>query len=109
MCEAQFPNSESLAKHIDMIHGTERWYSGAVELNLSLAPYIASHTEKRAGIEQFAKAYQFANTKLGNGPYREETSPSEKQMRLWARAALSIVQKSERKNDLDLTDAQQRC
>ena len=25
MCEAEFPNSKALSKHIDMLHGTERW------------------------------------------------------------------------------------
>ena len=55
MCEAEFPNRETLIEHINLLHGQYRFYSTWLGGVYSQAPYIVSPTEKRAVIEHFAK------------------------------------------------------
>ena len=69
MCEAEFPNVETLDKHIDLLHGQYRWYSTWLGGAYSLFPYIVSPTEKRGCIEHFAAVQQEAVSVAADEPY----------------------------------------
>ena len=60
MCEAEFPNVETLDQHIDLLHGQYRFYSTWLAGSYCKCPYVISPTEKRGCVEHFAAVQQQA-------------------------------------------------
>ena len=75
MCEAEFPNRKAMQTHIDMTHGTHRWYVSALNTFLELSPYVPTCTEKRAVVERFSNAQQHASVDPENESHRVQPSP----------------------------------
>ena len=69
MCEAEFPNRDTLDKHIDLLHGQYRFYSTWLSGVYSLSPYVVSPAEKRGVIEHFAAVQQGAVSVAEYEPY----------------------------------------
>ena len=84
MCEAEFPNVETLDQHIDLLHGQYRFYSTWLGGAYSQCPYVISPTEKRACIEHFAAVQQQAVSAAENEPYVELPEQEWQQKQLWA-------------------------
>ena len=73
MCEAEFPNVETLDKHIDLLHGKYRFYSTWLGGVYSHSPYVISPTEKRGCKVHSAAEQQQAETVAEDEPYVEIT------------------------------------
>ena len=56
--------------HVDMTHGTHRWYVSALNTFLELSPYVPTCTEKRAVVERFSNAQQHASVDPENESHR---------------------------------------
>ena len=69
MCEAEFPNVETLDKHIDLLHGQYRFYSTWLAGAYSQCPYVPSPTEKRGCVEHFAAVQQRATSVAEDEPF----------------------------------------
>ena len=91
MCEAEFPNKQSLLDHIGLVHGGERWYASAVASLVSVEPYIASPVEQRACLERFAHAQQHATLDPENAPYFEALEPQAQRLMFYDRLCEALV------------------
>ena len=69
MCEAEFPNEETLEQHIDLLHGQQRFYSTWLFGTYSKCPYIVSPTEKRGVMAQFAATQQHNTSAADDEPH----------------------------------------
>jgi hypothetical protein len=87
MCEAEFPNRKAFDEHVDMIHGTHRWYQCDVINRISLAPYEVSPTELRKAVSRFSTSYQFATIDPENEPYAAGPPLEEQKHSFWQAVA----------------------
>ena len=84
MCEAEFPNQETLLEHINLLHGQYRWYSTCLGGHYSLSAYYASPTEKRACVEHFAASQQEATGDHENEAYAPLMDQETQRKQFWA-------------------------
>jgi hypothetical protein len=84
MCEAEFPNAQTLDKHIDLLHGQYRFYSTWLGGTYSQCPYVVSPTEKRGCIEHFAAVQQHDTSVAEDEPYVEFQDQAWQQKQFWA-------------------------
>ena len=71
--------------HVDMTHGTHRWYVSALNTFLELSPYVPTCTEKRAVVERFSNAQQHASADPENDSHRVQPSPEAQLSLAWGR------------------------
>ena len=83
MCEAEFPNIETLNQHIDLLHGQYRFYSTWLGGVYSKRPYVISPTEKRGCVEHFAAVQQQAVCIAEDEPHVEKTIMGKKGNAEW--------------------------
>ncbi len=83
MCEAEFPNFGSMSDHKNMVHGGDRWYQSSLSGFLELQAYVPSPTEKRAVVEQFSCAQQYATSSPEDAPYQAEIAQADQRKLLW--------------------------
>ena len=84
MCEAAFPNVETLEQHIDLLHGQYRFYSTWLGGSYSQSPYVVSPTEKRGCIEHFAAVQQQAVCVAEDEPHVNLPAQEWQRKQLWA-------------------------
>ena len=84
MCEAEFPNVETLDKHIDLLHGQYGFYGDWLAGAYSQCPYVTSPTEKRGCVEQFAAVQQHAVSVAEDEPYVKLPDEAWQRKQFWA-------------------------
>ena len=84
MCEAEFPNVETLDQHIDLLHGQYRFYSTWLGGAYSKCPYVISPTEKRGCVEHFAAVQQQAVCVAEDEPHMKLPAQEWQRRQLWA-------------------------
>ena len=84
MCEAEFPNVETLDQHTDLLHGQYRFYSTWLGGAYSKCPYVISPTEKRGCVEHFAAVQQQAVSVAEDEPHKKLPAQAWQRKQLWA-------------------------
>ena len=84
MCEAEFPNVDTLDQHFDLLHGQYRFYSTWLGGAYSKSPYVISPTEKRGCVEHFAAVQQQAVCVAEDEPHMKLPAQEWQRRQLWA-------------------------